>query len=105
MSYCLWGEQEKRFVQQLAAGRTPNRQLGIPDSRVGRVQLPQDRLGAAANRSAAMIRIAIPSLATLISCFSKAFGARFPIGNHRLAEVVVLSEQPRRTLIIRACDL
>ena len=60
-------------MPQLAAGRIYNRELGIPDSRVGRVQLPQDRLGATANRSAANIRITIVSLATLISRFSNIF--------------------------------
>jgi hypothetical protein len=60
-------------VPQLAAGQIPNRQVGIPDSRVGRVQLPQDKLGATANRSAANIRITIVSFATLISRFSNIF--------------------------------
>jgi hypothetical protein len=60
-------------VPQLAAGQIPNRQVGIPDSRVGRAQLPQDKLGATANRSAANIRITIESLATLISRFSNIF--------------------------------
>ena len=78
-------------MPQLAAGRIPNRQLGIPDSRVGRVQLPQDRFGATANKSVAMIRMAMPSLARLMSWFSNVFGAGFCIANHRLAEVVVLS--------------
>jgi hypothetical protein len=70
-------------VQQLAARRSPNRQLGIPDSRVRRVQLPHDKLGATANRSAANIRITIVSLATLISGFSNIFCTRFFIAHSR----------------------
>ena len=58
-------------MPQLAAGQIPNRQVGIPDSRVGRAQLPQDKLGATANRSTANIMITIVSLAMLISRFSK----------------------------------
>jgi hypothetical protein len=63
---------------------------------VRRVQLPQDKLGATANRSAANIRITIVSLAMLMSWLLNVFGARFSIANY-LFDGMMLAEQVART--------
>jgi hypothetical protein len=71
-------------------GKPKARRLGIPDSRVRRVQLAQEKLGATANRSAANIRITIVSLATPISRFSNIFVLGSSLHTHGTRRHVVL---------------
>jgi len=53
------------------------------------VLLPQDKLGATANRSAAKIKITMVNLAMLISWFSNFFCARVSIANHLFDDLVL----------------